>query len=116
AAAAFAVLALFYKEFKLLSFDRGYAASLGLPTGLLDVLLTSLIVLAVLIGLQTVGVVLMVAMLIAPAAAARQWTDRLGTMLMLSAGFGAASGAAGAILSSTGARVPTGPLIVLAAT
>lgn len=116
AAIALAVLALCYKEFKLLAFDPAYAASLGFPTGLLDVLLTSLIVVAVLIGLQTVGVVLMVAMLIAPAAAARQWTDRLGTMLVLSAVFGATSGFIGAVLSSTGSRVPTGPLIVLAAT
>ncbi len=116
AAAALALVALLYKEFKLLTFDRTYAASLGLPTGRLDVLLTSLTVVAVLVGLQTVGVVLMVAMLIAPAAAARQWTDRLGAMLALSALFGTASGVAGALASSTAARMPTGPLIVLVAT
>lgn len=116
AAVALTALALFYKEFKLLAFDPGYAASLGWPTTRLEILLTSLIVIAVLIGLQTVGVVLMVAMLIAPAAAARQWTDRLGPMLMVAAAFGAIAGFIGSVLSSTAARVPTGPLIVLAAT
>ena len=116
AAVALGLLALLYKEFKLLAFDPAYAASLGFPTTALDVVLTSLIVLAVLIGLQTVGVVLMVAMLIAPAAAARQWTDRLGVMVLLSAVFGAAAGCAGAVLSSMAQGVPTGPLIVLVAT
>ncbi len=116
AAVALGLVSLFYKELKLLAFDRAYAASLGLPTGWLDVLLTSLIVVAVLIGLQTVCVVLMVAMLVAPAAAARQWTDRLGAMLVLSALFGVASGVTGSLLSSAALRMPTGPLIVLAAT
>ncbi|MBI3965629.1 MAG: metal ABC transporter permease, partial [Chloroflexi bacterium] len=113
---ALGIMALSYKELKLLAFDREYAASLGLPTVWLDVLLTSLIVVAVLIGLQTVGVVLMVAMLIAPAAAARQWTNRLGTMIALSAAFGALAGCVGAVLSATAVRTPTGPLIILAAT
>jgi manganese/zinc/iron transport system permease protein len=81
---ALALLTAFYKEFKLLSFDPAFAASIGLPTRALDVLLTSLLVIAVMIGLQTVGVVLMAAMVIGPGAAARQWTDRLLTMLMLS--------------------------------
>jgi manganese/zinc/iron transport system permease protein len=116
AALALGLLVLFYKEFKLLAFDRAYAASLGYPTTLLDVLLTSLIVLAVLIGLQTVGVVLMVAMLIAPAAAARQWTHHLGRMIVLSAAFGATAGTIGAIASSVAIRTPTGPVIVLVAT
>ena len=57
----------------------------------------------VVVGLQTVGVVLIVATLITPAAAARQWTDRLGTMVLLAAGIGAASGAVGS-LASAGAR------------
>jgi manganese/zinc/iron transport system permease protein len=87
-----ALLALFWKEFKLLSFDLDYAASLGYPVRRLDILLTSLIVLAIVIGLQLVGVVLMSAMLVAPAVAARQWTNRLGTMTLLAGGFGAAAG------------------------
>ncbi|MFW6075578.1 MAG: metal ABC transporter permease [Chloroflexota bacterium] len=113
---ALIVVALFYKEFKLLTFDPEFAGSIGLPTRALDVLLTSLIVAAVVIGLQTVGVVLMAAMLIGPAAAARQWTNRLTVMIGLSAFFGAISGVAGAVISVSAARIPTGPMIVLCMT
>lgn len=103
----------FYKEFKLLSFDREFGSSLGLPMRRMEVLLTLLLVVVVVVGLQTVGVVLIVATLITPAAAARQWTDRLGTMLLLSAGIGAAAGTAGSLVSASMAKLPTGPVIVL---
>jgi manganese/zinc/iron transport system permease protein len=110
---AFALLFLFWKEFKLLSFDPDYAQSLGFPIKKIDVLLTTLIVIAIVVGLQTVGVVLMSAMIIAPAAAARQWTDRLGLMVVLSAFFGAVAGVSGAVTSSIVRNLPTGPTIVL---
>ncbi len=113
---ALLVVAVLFKEFKLLTFDPGFAASVGYNTNLLAVLLTSLIVVAVVIGLQTVGVVLMAAMLVGPAAAARQWTDRLGPMIGLSALFGAVSGVLGAVLSFTQDRLPTGPMIILSLT
>jgi manganese/zinc/iron transport system permease protein len=113
---AFLILILFYKEFKLLSFDADFAASIGLRTRSLDILLTSLLVVAVMIGLQTVGVVLMAAMVIGPGAAARQWTDRLVTMLVLAGCFGALAGVTGAVISVQGARLPTGPMIILALT
>jgi manganese/zinc/iron transport system permease protein len=113
---ALIVVGLFYKEFKLLTFDPDFAASIGLATGPLNVLVTSLIVVAVVIGLQTVGVVLMAAMLVGPAVAARQWTDRLGVMLALAAFFGAISGVAGAMISVTQARLPTGPMVILSLT
>lgn len=103
----------FWKEFKLLSFDRDFGASLGLPMGAMDILLTTLLVVAVVIGLQAVGVVLMSAMLVAPGAAARQWTDNLGRMTLLSALFGAVAGVAGALVSSLGSGLSTGPVIVL---
>lgn len=112
---ALAAVLLFWKEFKLLAFDEAFGATLGLPMRRLDVALTTLLVVAIVIGLQTVGVVLMSALLIAPAAAARQWTDRLGVMMALAAAFGAAAGVAGALLSATTARLPTGPTIVLCA-
>jgi manganese/zinc/iron transport system permease protein len=67
----------------------------------------------VVVGLQTVGVVLIVATLITPAAAARQWTDRLGAMVLLAAGIGAAAGIAGSLASASVPRLPTGPVIVL---
>ena len=106
-------LLLFYKEFKLLSFDRAFGASLGLPMRGLEFLLTLLLVIVVVVGLQTVGVVLIVAALITPAAAARQWTDRLGAMILLAAGIGAAAGVAGSLASAMVPRLPTGPVIVV---
>nr|PZN58688.1 MAG: ABC transporter [Chloroflexota bacterium] len=111
--AVLALVAVFWKEFKLLSFNPDYAATLGFPVRAFDIALTTLIVAAVVLGLQMVGVVLMSAMLVAPAAAARQWTDRLGVMIVLSSLFGAVAGAGGAIISSTTTRLPTGPTIVL---
>ncbi|MBA3580317.1 MAG: metal ABC transporter permease [Gemmatimonadaceae bacterium] len=113
---ALAVVALFWKEFKLLAFDREFGGSLGIGMRRMDVLLTTVLVVAIVIGLQTVGVVLMSAMVVAPAAAARQWTDSLGVMVMLSAAFGALGGVTGAVASSTTTGIPTGPAIVLAVT
>jgi manganese/zinc/iron transport system permease protein len=107
------LVVLCWKEFKLLSFDPAYAATLGFRVRGLDVLLTTLIVVSVVIGLETVGVVLMSAMLVAPGAAARQWTERLSRMVILSGVFGAAAGVIGALISSLEAGLPTGPVIVL---
>lgn len=107
------LVALFWKQFKVLTFDPEYAASLGLPVRGLSVLLTSLIIVAIVLGLQTVGVVLMSAMLVAPAAAARQWTDRLGVMIVLAGLFGASAGVVGALISATARGLATGPTIVL---
>lgn len=114
-AASLFVVFLFWKEFKMMSFDLAFAASAGFPVKHLDVLLATLIIIAVVIGLQTVGVVLMSAMIIAPAAAARQWTNRMCVMVFLAGGFGAASGFLGALISNSAARVPTGPAIILCA-
>ena len=113
---AMAAVILWFKEFKLISFDPDFAMSIGLPTPLLTVMLTALTIVAVVIGLQAVGVILIVAILIAPAVAARQWTDRLSTMVVLAGAFGAVAGISGALLSSQLARLPTGPTVVLAAT
>lgn len=106
-------IAAFYKELKTISFDPGFASTAGLPVKGLDLLLTSLTVLAVVIGIQAVGVVLMAAMLITPAAAAKYWTDRLLTMILLAALFGAISGVAGAFISYVAPSMPTGPWIVI---
>lgn len=110
---ALVIVMLLWKEFKLLSFDRDFGASLGFPMVMLDVLLTSLLVIAIVIGLQAVGVVLMSAMIVAPAAAARQWTDRLGVMVLLAAIFGATAGVAGSLISSLQSGLSTGPVVVL---
>ena len=107
------LVGLFWKEFKLFSFDSDFAQSLGFSPKYLNLLLSFMIVLAIIIGLQTVGVILMSAMLIAPAVAARQWTKRLWVMVLLSAIFGAVSGVVGTALSSLYAKLPTGPAIVV---
>jgi manganese/zinc/iron transport system permease protein len=115
-ALALLAVSVFHKEFKLLSFDSGFAGSIGLPLTALNIGLTGLTVIAVVIGLQTVGVVLMAAMLVGPAVAARQWTHKLGTMLAIAALIGALSGVSGAVLSARDSGIPTGPMIILSLT
>lgn len=109
------VMLLFWKEFKLLLFDPDYTKTLGFNTKFIDVLITIFIVLAIVLGLQTVGVVLMSAMLLAPAAAARQWTNNLGKMVFLAAIFGAFSGVFGTAVSASQNNLSTGPVIVIVA-
>jgi len=109
------VLLLFWKEFKLLLFDADYTKTLGFNTKFIDILITSFIVLAIVLGLQTVGVVLMSAMLLAPAAAARQWTNSLGVMVVLASIFGAFSGVFGTAISASQNNLSTGPVIVIVA-
>ncbi len=113
---ALIIVLIFWKELKLLIFDEGFAASVGFPTRAFDILLTSLLVIAIVLGLQAVGAVLMSAMLVAPAVAARQWTNRLSLMVLLAACFGAFAGVSGTIISSSATRIPTGPTIILCAT
>lgn len=110
------ILLLFWKEFKILLFDADYTKTLGFNTRFIDILITFFIVLAIVLGLQTVGVVLMSAMLLAPAAAARQWTNSLGVMVFLAAIFGAFSGVVGTAISASENNLSTGPVIVLVAT
>ncbi|MFL1012393.1 iron chelate uptake ABC transporter family permease subunit [Flavisericum labens] len=109
------VLLLFWKEFKILLFDADYTKTLGFNTKFIDILITTFIVLAIVLGLQTVGVVLMSAMLLAPAAAARQWTNSLSTMVFLAAVFGAFSGVFGTAISASQNNLSTGPVIVIVA-
>lgn len=107
------VVYILFKEFALMAFDKAYAKSIGYPVRTLELILTSLIVLAVVIGIQAVGVVLMAAILITPAAAARFWTDRIVVMVLLASAFGAFSGLAGAYISFVAPAMPTGPWIVI---
>lgn len=107
-----AVIFLF-KEFTILAFDSDFAATLGLPVRAIELVLTTLTVLAVVVGIQAVGVVLMAAMLITPAAAARFWTEKIQVMVFLAAVFGAFSGLAGAYISYVAPSMPTGPWIVI---
>jgi manganese/zinc/iron transport system permease protein len=115
AAALVALLALaaLFKELRLVTFDIGFARVQGWPASSLDLLLMGLLSLLVVIGLPAVGAVLVAALLILPAAAARFWTERLGTMLVIAASFGLSMGAAGTAISTAVSRAPTGPMIVL---
>ncbi|MBX3401783.1 MAG: metal ABC transporter permease [Phycisphaeraceae bacterium] len=123
AAACLAVVALFYKEFKALTFDEEFAAAQGWPTVALDLLVMALVCACTVAGLPAVGVVMVVALLVIPPAAARCWTDRLGVLLLLAGGIGLFAAVVGVGLSATlpaprGALTrgwPTGPLIVLVA-
>src|SRR5690606_12035439 len=94
-------------------FDPEFAGTLGMKTHALGALLTGLLVVAIVIGLNTVGVVLMSAMLVAPAAAARQWTHSLSRMVLYSALIGAGAGLAGSIFSVLDDDAPNGPTIVI---
>jgi manganese/zinc/iron transport system permease protein len=109
------IVLLFLKEYRLTSFDPGFAASIGLPVQFFHYSLMLLLAFAIVSSLQAVGVVLVSAMLVIPAAAAFLLTDRFGLMLMLSAVFGLCAGAVGSFLSFVGRNLPTGPFMVLAA-
>ncbi|MEZ5324985.1 MAG: iron chelate uptake ABC transporter family permease subunit [Verrucomicrobiales bacterium] len=103
------------KEFTLLCFDEGFASSQGWPVLALDVALLGLVTAVTVIGLQTVGLILIIAFLITPPTAARFWTHSLPKMITLSALFGGMSGWLGASISALLARMPAGAVIVLVA-
>ncbi|MCH9625727.1 MAG: Manganese transport system membrane protein MntC [Chlamydiales bacterium] len=111
---------LFYKEILAFSFDPHFAQTSGISKKFLNPALFLIVVLALVVGIRCVGVILMSAMLVAPATAARQFTNKLSKMFVLSALFGGASGFFGVyssvVLSNTikgSSMVPTGPMIVL---
>jgi len=108
-------LALFWKAFKLVTFDVEFAGANGFQVGLINTLLSTLIVIAIVLGLQLAGVILMVGMLIAPGIAARQWTQKLHHTVILAAVFGAFAGGVGAVISAIDADIPTGPMIIVVA-
>ena len=108
-----ALVALLFKEFCLLCFDQDFAASQGYPIGKLDVLLMTLVVMVTVIGLQAVGLILVIALLIIPPAAARFWTEKLYPMTLIAALFGAVGGGFGAALSAVIPKLPAGAVIVL---
>ncbi len=109
------LLTLFYKEFLVTSFDVAFARTIGLPVRLLQDAMMLLLAFSVVVALQAVGVVLVSAMLITPAAAAYLLTDRMHKMLVLAAAFGLIAGATGAFFSFLGNNLPTGPFMVLGA-
>ena len=110
--AIFVVVILFFKPFQLVCFNHEFAKSIGVKVKRMEFLLSTLTVMTVAIGIQAVGVVLMSALLIAPAASARYWTNRLPIMIFLAALFGTFSSVIGVMLSTMKNNMPTGPWIV----
>ncbi len=104
---------LLYKEFAILCFDEGFAGAQGWPVHGLDVAMMALATGVTVIGLQAVGLILIIALLIIPPAAARFWTERLGHMMIGSAAIGAAGGWVGASMSALVPRLPAGAIIVV---
>jgi manganese/zinc/iron transport system permease protein len=113
AALVLLVCAVLFKEFKLLCFDADYASSQGWPILWLDVVMMGLVVIVTVIGLQAVGLILIIALLIIPPASARFWTERLGAMTLLAALMGATACALGAAASALFPNLPSGAMIVL---
>ncbi|BCX49693.1 ABC-type Mn2+/Zn2+ transporter permease [Haloferula helveola] len=113
--AVIVTVVLLLKEFTLLCFDEAFAASEGWPVLLLDTLVLALVTAVTVIGIQAVGLILVIAFLIIPAASARFWTENMKLMLVISAAIGGISGHFGALLSDLFADLPSGPVIVLTA-
>jgi len=107
------VLLLFWKDFLIVLFDAAYARTLGYAVFKVNGLLMIAIIAIVAIGLQTTGGVLMSTLLLAPAAAARQWTHNFLPFIVLSSLFGASCAMVGSLASTLIDHLPTGPAIVL---
>jgi manganese/zinc/iron transport system permease protein len=114
-AAAIALVVFALKEFTLVAFDASFAAATGWPVVLLDQALVTLVAVMVVVGLPAAGAVLVTALIVIPPVAARQWTDRVGTLLLLAGGFGLVAALAGVAASAVVPKLPTGPLVVLVA-
>lgn len=107
------LIVLFWKELKVYTFDKQYTKTLGFNTNFIQGLISITMIVTIILGLESVGVILMSALLVGPAVAARQWTNRLSIMVALAGTFGFISGVTGTLISSMYTQVPTGPTIVV---
>lgn len=110
-----AMTAAIFKELTLVAFDTEFAVAHGFPVRLLDFAVMALVLAVVVIGLRIVGLVLVVALIVIPPAAARFWSNHAGIMTLISGGIGALSAYFGAALSAVQPDLPTGAVIVLTA-
>jgi manganese/zinc/iron transport system permease protein len=110
------VCALVHKELALICFDAEYAAAAGWSVGGFDLLLTALVIVVTVLGMQSVGLLLVVALLVLPPTSARFWTDRLGTMVWTAALLGGVASACGVLLSAGVPKLAAGATIVLMGT
>lgn len=109
------LVAAFRRPMTMVAFDRVFAASLGINVPRVELAMMGLALAITVVGLKVVGLILIVALLIIPAVAARFWSDRVGQVVILAGVIGAVSGYAGAAFSATAPALPTGPIIVLVA-
>lgn len=112
---AIATVVAMFRPFQVLCFDADFASAQGWPVALIDAALMALLLVVTVVGLQAVGAILMVALLVIPPVAARFWTNDLRVMASLSAMIGGLACVAGALASGLAPRLPSGALIVLAA-
>ncbi len=109
-----ALTTLFFKELLLTCFDSEYATAGGWPVKTLDGFLILLVAIVTVLGMQSVGLILVVALLLTPASSARFWTDDVRRVVQLSAAFGGVSAAIGVLTSTASSKLPAGAMIVLA--
>lgn len=113
-AAACTVLTVALRDdLRALAFDEDFSRSVGRPAGGLDALVSAMAIANIVAGMRAVGLVLSVALLVIPAAAARPWCRTMGGMMVVAALLGAAGAVAGTLASAAVANAPTGPFIVL---
>ena len=104
------------KEATMVAFDPGFATAAGWPAATIDLVLVSLVAVMVVVGLPAAGAVLVTALVVIPPAVARQWTERIVPMLVIAGSVGLMSALLGVTISSLAVQLPTGPIVVLAAT
>jgi manganese/zinc/iron transport system permease protein len=114
-AASLALVLLLRRPMTMVAFDPGFAASTGIDLRRIDLATMGLALAVTLVGLKVVGLVMIVALLIVPAAAARFWTDRSDVMVLIAGALGGLAGYGGAAISAAWQALPTGPVIVLVA-
>nr|WP_156299065.1 metal ABC transporter permease [Streptobacillus canis] len=107
------IVIFFWKEIKISIFDRDYAKTIGINSDRYRLLISVMIVINVIIGIQIAGVVLMTAMMVSPVVAAKQWSNKLSVVVILASFFGSISGFIGSVTSSLNTTLPTGPVIVV---
>ena len=108
-----ALVVLFQRPMTMVAFDPGFAESIGVDSGRIDWAIMGLVLAVTVVGLKVVGLILIVALIIIPAVAARFWTDRAGIVALIAGGISGVSGWVGAAISATAPALPTGPIIVL---
>ena len=107
------IITILWRPFKLMTFDMIFAKTVYSNLSVYQFVLSLLIVMTIMIGLESVGVILISSLLIGPSITARQWSDNLLPVMLLSGTIGGLSGVIGTLISSLALRIPTGPAIVV---